>query len=167
MSKTKQKVLTVLKAGPGFHPGHERLGGRKKRTAAQARALAEELGIDPMSYLLHLLAVDVTEELEIKPDGTEQRVKVPVSRELKVSISQGLMNFFYPRLNTTAVTGPDEGPVLLASQNQNMSVIMSSPEAVEMAQRLALRMAESKTPPDPQAAPWKIGSAEGQPPDTE
>jgi hypothetical protein len=95
--KQKQPRTVVLKPLPGFQPGHARLGGRTKRTAAQARSLADELGVDPLAYLLNLLAVDATEELEFNADGTEKRVKVPVTRDLKIDICKTLAVFFYPR----------------------------------------------------------------------
>ena len=149
MSEKKPRTV-VLKALPGFQPGHIRVGGRQKRTAAQARSLADELGVDPLAYLLNLLAVDATEEVEFTADGTERRVKVPVSRELKVSISQSVVGLFYPRLNTqaVAVSGPDGGPI--ATVSMNFDAILSTPEGVEAAQKLSLLMsAASVTAPPP------------------
>src|ERR1035437_3591978 len=146
MSKTR---TIVLKALPGFQPGHVRVGGRTKRTAAAARSLADELGVDPLAYLLNLLAVDATEELEFAADGTERKIKVPVSRELKIDISKSLAGFFYPKLNAQQITGPNEGPIELARANTEFERALATPEGVEAAQKLALLMAQADTPPAP------------------
>jgi hypothetical protein len=132
---SKQKTV-VLKALPGFQPGHARMGGRGKHSIAEARALAAELGISPMAYLLNLLAVDATEEIEFAEDGTERRVKVPVTRELKISISQSLLNFFHPKLSSTAITGKDDGPVEVGVIDIN--AMMDNPALVAAAQTLSL-----------------------------
>src|ERR1039458_4930916 len=128
MSKTR---TIVLKALPGFQPGHLKVGGRTKRTAAQARSLADELGVDPLAYLLNLLAVDATEELEFAADGTERRVKSPVSRELKIDISKSLAGFFYPKLNAQQITGPNEGPIEVARANTELERALAAPGGVE------------------------------------
>jgi hypothetical protein len=138
MPKTR---TIVLKALPGFQPGHLRVGGRTKRTAAQARSLADELGVDPLAYLLNLLAVDATEELEFAADGTERRVKLPVSRELKIDISKSLAGFFYPKLNAQQITGPNEGPIEVARANTELERAMAAPGGVELIQRVALLLA--------------------------
>ena len=130
----KKPRTVVLKTLPGFQPGHIRVGGRQKRTAAQARSLADELGVDPLAYLLNLLAVDATEEVEFTADGTEHRVKVPVSRELKVPISQSVVGLFYPKLNSTAVSGPEGGPI----ETVNLDAVLFTPELSEAASRLSL-----------------------------
>ena len=144
---SKQRTI-VLKALPGFQPGHLRVGGRTKRTAAQARSLADELGVDPLAYLLNLLAVDATEELEFAADGTERRVKLPVSRELKIDISKSLAGFFYPKLNAQQITGPNEGPIEVARANTELERAMAAPGGVELIQRVALLLAGQ-----PDAAP--------------
>jgi predicted RecB family endonuclease len=146
MSKSK---IVVLKALPGFQPGHLRVGGRTKRTAAAARSLADELGVDPLAYLLNLLAVDATEELEFAADGTERRVKLPVSRELKIDISKSLAGFFYPKLNAQQITGPNEGPIEVARANTELERALATPEGVEAVQKLALLMAAQDAPPAP------------------
>ena len=150
MSK-KQPATEVVKGTPGFRfqVGHPRYAGRQKRTAAQARALADQLGIDPLDYMLRLLTVDVVEEVEITTDGTERKIKVPVSHETKIEICKALANFFYPRLNATQVTGRDEGPIELARANTELERAMMTPEGVEAVQKLALLMAQADTPPAP------------------
>src|ERR1039458_9358806 len=138
MSKTR---TIVLKALPGFQPGHLKVGGRTKRTAAQARSLADELGVDPLAYLLNLLAVDATEELEFAADGTERKIKVPVSRELKIDISKSICGMFYPRLNAQQISSPDGGPVEIERVNTELERAMAAPGGVEIIQRAALLIA--------------------------
>jgi hypothetical protein len=146
MSKSK---IVVLKALPGFQPGHPRLGGRTKRTAAQARSLADELGVDPLAYLLNLLAVDATMELEFAADGTERKVKVPVSRELKIDISKSICGMFYPRLNSQTISNPEGGPVEIERVNSELERAMAAPGGVEIIQRAALLLAAQDAPPAP------------------
>jgi hypothetical protein len=93
-----------------------------------------------LAYLLNLLAVDATEELEFSADGTEKRVKLPVTRELKIDICKTLAVFFYPRLNSTAVSGPDNGPIEVARADADLERIMADPSLVEAAQALSLAM---------------------------
>jgi hypothetical protein len=138
---SKQKTVT-LKALPGFQPGHARYGGRTKRTAAQARSLADELGVDPLAYLLNLLAVDCTEELEVTAEGAERRVKVPVSRDLKIDICKSLAGFFYPKLNSTAVSS--DAPLAVATFDLNR--LLENPEVLAAAQDLALKISGSSEP---------------------
>jgi hypothetical protein len=104
--------------------------------------------------MLRLLTVDVVEEVEITTDGTERKIKVPVSHETKIEICKALANFFYPRLNATQVTGRDEGPIELARANTELERAMMTPEGVEAVQKLALLMAQADTPPAP--APARI-----------
>ena len=146
MSKTR---TIVLKALPGFQPGHLRVGGRTKRTAAQARSLADELGVDPLAYLLNLLAVDATMELEFAADGTERRVKSPVSRELKIDISKSICGMFYPRLNSQTISNPEGGPVEIERVNSELERAMSMPGGVEIIQRAALLIAGQDALPSP------------------
>jgi hypothetical protein len=149
---SKQRTV-VLKALPGFQPGHPRVGGRTKRTAAQARSLADLLGVDPLAYLLNLLAADATMELEFAADGTERRVKLPVSRELKIDISKSICGMFYPRLNAQQISGPDEAPIEIARANTELERAMMTPDGVEAVQKLALLMAGQ---PDALPAPARI-----------
>jgi hypothetical protein len=146
MSKSK---IVVLKALPGFQPGHLRVGGRTKRTAAQARSLADELGVDPLAYLLNLLAVDATIELEFAADGTERKIKLPVSRELKIDISKSICGMFYPRLNSQTISNPEGGPVEIERVNTELERAMSTSEGLEAVQKLALLMAGQGALPAP------------------
>ena len=124
-----------------FPSGHPRFGGKKKRSAAQARALADELGVDPLSYLLTLLASDVMEEAEIGPNGKVKRVNVPVPTSLKVDISKSILGHFYPKLNATTVTGADDGPIALATLD--LTPILANPELARAAQEIAMQLMEA------------------------
>lgn len=129
-----------------FGPGHDKYGGRRKRTAQQARDLAQQLGVDPLEYMLNLLTKDVVEEVEIDADGKERRIKVPIGHELKIDICKTLANFFYPRLSATQVTGRDDGPVAVATLD--VTAILANPELAKAAQDLALAICEQETAQD-------------------
>jgi hypothetical protein len=153
MSKSRIVVLKPLKPLSGFQPGHLRVGGRQKRTAAEARSLADTLGVDPLAYLLNLLAVDATMELEFAEDGTERKIKVPVSRELKIDISKSLAGFFYPKLNSQQVTGPNEGPIEITRASNELERAMAAPGGVEIIQRAALLLAGQPDAPPARICP--------------
>jgi hypothetical protein len=138
-----EKPEVVKNPGHRFQPGHPRYGGKKKRTAAQARAIAEQLGVDPLEHMLKLLASDVMEEMQIDATtGKRRKVKVPVPQSLKVEICRVLLPHFYPRLNAQSITGPSGGAVEVAALD--VTALLSDPEAAKAAQALGLRMAEAE-----------------------
>src|SRR5579884_3299299 len=160
MSKSKRRPtndlapaseLTMTKnTGHKFPPGHQRWGGRRKRTAAEARAMAEEIGVDPLEYMLNLLTRNVVDEIEIDADGNERRVKVPISHLLKIDICKTLANYFYPRLTATQVSGGDK-PV--AVDSLDFTQLMRDPAAFAAAQTLAIAMAtQGQEPKQPSGA---------------
>jgi hypothetical protein len=140
----KEPSLGVAQRNVGhrFPPHHERFGGRKKRTAMQARELACQLGVDPLEYMLNLLTKDVVEEVEIDAKGKERKVKVPIGHELKIDICKTLANFFYPRLSATQVTGKDDGPLQVAALD--LTTIMADPRLSAAAQEIAMLVAEQQ-----------------------
>lgn len=158
-----EKPEVVKNPGHRFQPGHPRYGGKKKRTAAQARAIAEQLGVDPLEYMLKLLAADTMDEIEIDATtGKRKKVKVPVPQALKVDISKAIIGFFYPRLNAQAITGATGGCVEVATLD--ITQLLSDPESAKAAQQLALKMAESERlsagfPDAPKALPGPDPSA--------
>jgi len=145
MAEKKEKPTDVAQSNVGhrFEESHPRFGGRKKRTAQQARDLAQQLGVDPLEYMLNLLTKDVVEEVEIDAKGKERRIKVPIGHELKIDICKTLANFFYPRLSATQVTGRDEGPLAVATLD--VSAILANPELAKAAQDLALAICDAET----------------------
>ena len=126
--------------GHRFQEDHPRYGGRKKKTAAQARELAEQLGVDPLEYMLKLLTVDVIDEVEIDAKGKPRKVKVAIGHDLKIDICKTLANFFYPRLTATQVTGANEGPLELATFD--LTPLIADPKAAEVLLQAAMLMAE-------------------------
>jgi hypothetical protein len=136
------------KAEPGFQIGHPRVGGRRKRTAQMARDLADSLGCDPLAFMMSIINSDTIEQTVIGPDGKEKRVKVAVDLATRLDAAKAVTNYLYPRLNSTAVSGPNEGPIETVSFG--LDKIMSDPALVEMAQSLAIAMAQAETPaPEP------------------
>jgi hypothetical protein len=143
MPEDEKPEVAVKNPGHRFQPGHPRYGGKKKRTAAQAREMAATLGIDPLEYMLTLLASDTMDEIEIDATtGKRKKVKVPVPQALKVDISKAIIGFFYPRLNAQSITGPSGGAVEVATLD--ITTLLSDPEAAKAAQALALKMAEQE-----------------------
>jgi hypothetical protein len=106
-----------------------------------ARDLADSMGCDPLEFMMRIVNSDTIEQTVIAPDGKKQHIEVAIPLDTRMDAAKAVANYLYPKLNATAVTGANDRPVLMASEN--LSVLMSSSEAVELAQRLALLMAES------------------------
>lgn len=132
-----------------WQEGHPRYGGRKKRTAAQARQMAEEMGIDPIQFLLSIIKADSIEQTVIE-GGKKKRVTVTIPLEVRIDAAKYVSRFCYPVLSATQVTGADEGPVQVVGADMT-ALIMGDPAMVDAAQRLALLMARPDTLPAPAA----------------
>ncbi len=145
----------------GFQPGHPKIAGRKKNTAAAARRLVAEKGIDPLDYLISLLTVDVVKEIEIDADGNERWVKRPVTHATKIDVAKTIVNYVYPRLTAKEISGPDGAPIERVNVDVDMAKLLSTPEGVEAAQRMALLLCQS----DPTPAPAIETEAEATPVD--
>ena len=140
--ETKQpKGVAQRNVGHRFHEGHPRFGGRKKRTAAQARALADEMGVDPLEFMLGLLKSDVIDQTVIE-NGKQKKVKATVPLDVRLDAAKTIIGYMYPRLNATQVTGADDGPVELATLD--FTPILANPELSLAAQEIAMQLAEAQ-----------------------
>ena len=91
------------KKNPGhrFEPGHVRYGGRRKNTVAQARALADELGICPMRFLL--LCIDGTVTKTVIENGKRKKVAVDIPLDMRIDCAKHVSRFLFPTLSAAAV----------------------------------------------------------------
>jgi len=138
--KEQPKGVAQRNVGHRFHEGHPRFGGRKKRTAQQARALADEMGVDPLVFMLGLLKSDVIDQTVIE-NGKQKKVKVTVPLDVRLDAAKTVINYMYPRLNSTAVTGADDGPLAVATVD--LTSILAHPEICRAAEDLAMQLAEA------------------------
>jgi hypothetical protein len=127
--------------GHRWQEGHPRFGGRKKRTAQMARDLADELGCDPLAFMMRIINSDVIEQTVIE-NGKEKRVKVAVDLATRLSAARDVACYLYPKLSATAVTGKDNGPVAIASLD--VAAILANPALADAAQQLALMVVEQE-----------------------
>ena len=113
MSEEKKPATEVATKNPGhrFREGHIRWGGKKKRTAQMARDLAEHLGCDPLEFLLRIIHSDTYSQTVIGADGKKQKKEVVIDLPTRIDAAKAVAGFFYPKLNSTAVTGSEGGPV--------------------------------------------------------
>lgn len=148
MSRETQQPTEVAQKNVGhrFPPNHQRFGGRKKRTAQMARALAEEMGVDPLEFMLSIIKSDVMEQTVIE-NGKQKRVKVTVPLEIRMDAAKTVANYIYPRLSSTAVTGADDGPVEFTNV-LDVSAILANPELAAAAQELALMVIDAEASAD-------------------
>jgi hypothetical protein len=134
----------VTKGEKGFQPGHSRFGGKRRNITHAVRAMAEEMGVDPVRFMLRLIKNDTYMETQIV-DGKKKKVEVVVPLEVRADLAKYVARFCYPVLTASQITGADEGPVEVAAFS--ITDLMLNPAACEAAQKLALAMAETKQLP--------------------
>lgn len=137
MPQETKSATQVAKRNPGhrFPEGHPRFGGKKRNTAAAARAMAEEMGVDPLGFMLAIINSDVIEQTVIV-DGKKKRVEVAIPLDTRLDAAKTVVNYLYPRLNAQTASGPADGPI--ETVTFDITKLIQDPDAVEAAQRLAL-----------------------------
>jgi hypothetical protein len=142
MPEEKKPSMGVAQrnAGHKYQPGHEKFGGRKKRTAQMARDLADEMGCDPLRFMMQIIQSDFIEQTVIDEKGKAKRVKLAVDLATRLDAAKNVANYLYPRLNAQQITGADDGPLEVATLD--LTAIMANPALASAAQELALMMAE-------------------------
>jgi hypothetical protein len=141
---TKTTTPAVANAGI-FKPGHPRLGGRKKQTA-MVRAMAEEMGVDPMAFMLSIIKTGTYVQTTVV-NGKRTRTEVTAPLETVIDLAKYVSRFCYPTLTASEITGANDGPVQVA--NFDMAALLANSAAVELAQQLALSLIKTKTLPAP------------------
>jgi hypothetical protein len=128
-----------------FLQGHPRYGGRKpgskNRRTQQAIDICEALDFHPAAFLATIALTG----LMPNPDGTT----TPVTAEERIRAATSLAPFVMPRLQSTQVTGANDGPIETQAQTLDINKLLSDPAALEAAQRLALMICESDQAPEP------------------
>src|ERR1017187_2981707 len=104
MSQETKPATQVAKRNPGhgFPEGHPRFGGKKRNTAAAARAMAEEMGVDPLEFMLSIISSDVIKQTVIV-DGKKKQVDVAIPLDMRLDAAKTVANYLYPRLTATQV----------------------------------------------------------------
>ena len=145
MSEEKKPATLVARKNPGhrFGIGHPRFGGKKRNTAAAARAMAEEMGVDPLEFMLYIINSDVMEQTVIV-DGKKKRVEVAIPLDTRLDAAKTVANYLYPRLTAQQISGPSEGPIETVTFDINK--LLQDPEAMAAAEKLALLMAVPDEP---------------------
>jgi hypothetical protein len=129
---------TVARSSKGtFLKGHRPCGRKPKGTPnAQtwfARAVLEEKGVNPISLALDVVTSGLL-PLAANQDAKHRKL---LSDELRVKVLLELMNYTFPRLSSTALTGANgTGAVEIATVD--VLELMRDPEMAAAAQKLAL-----------------------------
>jgi hypothetical protein len=133
--------------------GHQKLGGRGKRSASKARDLAESMGVDPLRWLLALLKTGTYQAVVIdEATGKKTKKTTVASGDMLLDAAKCSLQYLYPKLSGISHTGADgEGPI--QTETINLSVIMADPALCEAAQKLALAMADGIQDQLPQTTP--------------
>ena len=106
-----------------------------------ARDLADELGCDPLTFMMRIINSDVIEQTVIE-NGKEKRVKVAIDLATRLDAAKNVAGYLYPRLSAQQVTGKDDGPLALATLD--VAAILANPALAETAQQLALMVVEQE-----------------------
>jgi hypothetical protein len=101
------------------------------------------MGVDPIAFMLEIIRDGVAEQT-ILENGKKRKTTVTASLEMRADLAKHVSRFLAPQLSSTAVTGPDESPI--QTTTVNMVALLDSPEAVELAQKLALMGAVPDNP---------------------
>ena len=101
--KTEETEVVVLNPGHRFPEGHPRYGGRKRNNAAHARAIADEIGCEPLRFLLELVRDGVATKVVVGEDGKKKRVVIEASLEVRVDAAKHVSKFLHPTLSAQAV----------------------------------------------------------------
>jgi hypothetical protein len=154
-----EQPVTIVKAKRGPKVGHAKWGGRKKGTQNKrtrfAHDVAENMGVDPVRFLLEIVHSDalqivvtdpITGKVMLNPDGTPRRMWIAVTTQERLDASKTLIGYMYPKLQAMQITGQDGGPVEVASLD--MTQILMDPELAKAAQQMALMLADQMVDTD-------------------
>jgi hypothetical protein len=138
----EKEHIEVVEKNPGhrWQAGHPRFGGKRKNTAAAARAMADEMGVDPLEFMLLIINSDVIEQTVII-DGKKKRVEVAIPLDMRLDAAKTVVNYMYPRLTAQQITC-SETPVEVV----DITPLMRDPAMAKMAQALAISMAKDQAP---------------------
>lgn len=138
------KLKTPRTGNPatGWQEGHQKYGGRRKRTAQMARDLADELGCDPLAFMMKIITCEVFEQTIIDEKGKEKRVKIAVDLATRLSACRDVAGYLYPKLSAQQISGNDGGPIAVAALD--VAAILANPALAETAQQLALMVVEQE-----------------------
>jgi hypothetical protein len=122
-----------------FELGHARYGGKKKGNTQAARELAEAAGCSPLEFLIALIMSDTLEQSVIVGGKKTGKQTVLIPLDVRIDAAKTLAQYLHPKLNATALSGLDGGPI--ATVGCDLNELMRDPKFAAMAQDLALQMA--------------------------
>lgn len=154
-AKSEKTEVVILNPGHRFPEGHPRYGGRKRNNAAHARAIAEEMGCDPLRFMLEVVRDGTATKLVVGEDGKKKRVTIEASLELRCDLAKHVSKFLHPTLSAQAVQAQVD---VEATTNAVLPIdqIMNRPALAEALGELALLCAtqgldDTKFLPGPEA----------------
>lgn len=146
-------------ARKGPPDGHPRYGGRRKgslnRRTQFARDLAEKMRVDPVEFLLQIVATDavqvpVTDSETGTPllneDGSPKRVWQVITLNQRIDAAKALLGYLYPKLQAVQITDKDLGPTEVTTLD--VAEILADPELAKAAQTMALMLIEQRADRD-------------------
>ena len=99
------------------------------------------MGVDPLEFMLSIIKSEVMDQTVIE-NGKQKKVKTVVPLDVRLDAAKTVINYMYPRLNSTAVTGADDGPIALATLD--LTPILANPELARAAQEIAMQLMEAE-----------------------
>jgi hypothetical protein len=153
------------KGPPDGHPkygGGRRKGIMNKRTQ-YAHELAERMKVDPLQFMLEIVASTAVQVAAVNPDtgetllnddGSVQHTWIAVPLQMRLDAAKSLMSYLYPKLQAMQLTGANDGPI--ETTVLDVAEIMANPELAQQAQRLALMMSEQQADADGDARTGEV-----------
>ena len=123
--------------GRPFEPGRKKTGGRPKKSETagklwEPRNIAEA---NKFKGLEELIKIFQTGKLPVSGPGKVAQDASPAQR---VDCLKQACSYLFPRLATTEVTGPDNGPLAVNVSTLDVTKLMENAELAQAAQRVAL-----------------------------
>lgn len=151
-------TIEAPKKKRGAPVGHGRYGGRGpgslSRTTWDLLQKSEQVGADPLAVHLQVIAADGCLKLPVIDSATGlQKIDewgeylfqwVAVSLTERIAACRAVMGYLYPKLQSTRISGPNDGPVELAVLD--VTQLLNDPALAKEAQRLALMLADQQDP---------------------
>lgn len=149
----------VIESRKGMQVGSPGYGGRpqgaKNVRLKRAQEIADELGVDPIRFMLEVIDKPALQLVKVNPitgetmlddNGKPVLMWMACTMDMKMDAAKSVAKYIHPTLAATQIVGDKDNPITV--QSANLSVVMSDPKLLEMAQMLALSMAQQPEPSD-------------------
>lgn len=142
-AEAEAEAPTPKAKGRPFEPGRKKTGGRPKKSETagklwEPRNIAEA---NKFKGLEELIKIFQTGKLPVSGPGKVAQDASPAQR---VDCLKQACSYLFPRLATTEISGPDNGPMQMQVAQIDVTRLMMDSETAAAAQRIALALTYPK-----------------------